>query len=48
MNESFTKISRTFVKSQADPGRIKQRFETRREGRGGGRAIVICGSLTAH
>ena len=28
--------------------RIKQRFETRREGRGGGRAIAICGSLAAH
>ena len=30
------------------PGRIKPRVETRREGRGGGRAIAICGSLTAH
>ena len=31
-----------------EPGGIKQRFETGREGRCGGRAIAICGSLTAH
>ena len=30
------------------PGSIKQTFETRRYGRGGGGDIAICGLLTAH
>ena len=30
------------------PGRIEQTVELRRWGRGGGRDIAICGSLSAH
>ena len=41
-------VNSSMTSGSSDPGSIKQRFETRREGRGGGRAIAICGSLTAH
>ena len=33
---------------ESNPVRIEQNVELRRWGRGGGRYIAICGSLTAH